>query len=143
MDKKLVGKTITGLYLSEDDELLSFITSDNKVMQYATMNDCCNVVWFNHISGYECLIGATVAEVTARGWSDVDDTTDYVKGDDAEDQGFWTIKTNKGYFDIEVRNSHNGYYGGSVCYAGSKTKGDLLTELLDKKDTPREILLDF
>jgi hypothetical protein len=30
--------------------------------------------------------------------------------------GFWTIATDRGYIDLEVRNSHNGYYGGSVVY---------------------------
>jgi hypothetical protein len=30
------------------------------------------------------------------------------------EDGFFTIKTDRGYIDLEVRNEHNGYYGGHV-----------------------------
>ena len=39
-----------------------------------------------------------------------------VDGHEVVSDGFWTIKTDRGFIDLEVRNSHNGYYGGSVKY---------------------------
>jgi hypothetical protein len=30
----------------------------------------------------------------------------------------FTLKTDRGWIDIELRNSHNGYYGGTIEYRG-------------------------
>jgi hypothetical protein len=54
-----------------------------------------------------------VTAVEDKGWTD--DRTDE-DGWDVIQDGFWTIATDRGYIDLEVRNSHNGYYGGSVVY---------------------------
>ena len=90
---------------------------------FRTENDCCNTVWFNHVNGvatvlgegnlFDILRGAMVTGVEAKGWTD--DRTDE-DGWDVIQDGFWTIATDRGYIDLEVRNSHNGYYGGSVVY---------------------------
>jgi hypothetical protein len=51
--------------------------------------------------------------VESKGWTaDRGDENGY----DVIQDGFWTISTDRGYIDLEVRNSHNGYYGGSVVY---------------------------
>jgi hypothetical protein len=78
-------------------------------------------VWFNHVNGVETVLGegnlfdilrgAMVTGVEDKGW-----TEDREDGYDVIQDGFWTIATDRGYIDLEVRNSHNGYYGGSVVY---------------------------
>jgi len=119
--KNLVGQRINGIFLGNDSWALVVRTIDGKFHRYDTENDCCNSVWFNHINGvtilgegnsFDLLRGALVTGVEDKGW-----------GEDHEEEGhevvqdaFWTIKTDRGYIDIEVRNSHNGYYGGSVKY---------------------------
>jgi hypothetical protein len=79
-------------------------------------------VWFNHITGVNCvgegnvfdlLRGALVVRTEDKGWNDNRDAED---GYEVIQDGFWTIHTDRGYIDIEVRNSHNGYYGGSVSF---------------------------
>lgn len=91
-------------------------------MRWDTENDCCNSVWFNHITGVNCvgegnvfdlLRGALVVRTEDKGWNDNRDAED---GYEVIQDGFWTIHTDRGYIDIEVRNSHNGYYGGSVSF---------------------------
>ena len=117
----LVGKRINGLFLGDDDWALVFRDINERYYCFRTENDCCNQVWFNHINGvstvlgegnlFDILRGAMVTAVEDKGWSE-----DREDGYDVIQDGFWTIKTDRGYIDLEVRNSHNGYYGGSVKY---------------------------
>jgi hypothetical protein len=117
----LVGKRINGLFIGEDAWALVFRDINGRHYCFRTKNDCCNTVWFNHVNGVETVLGegnlfdilrgAMVTGVEDKGW-----TEDREDGYDVIQDGFWTIATDRGYIDLEVRNSHNGYYGGSVVY---------------------------
>jgi hypothetical protein len=117
----LVGKRINGLFMGDDAWALVFRDINGRHYCFRTENDCCNTVWFNHVNGvatvlgegnlFDILRGAMVTAVEAKGW-----TEDREDGYDVIQDGFWTISTDRGYIDLEVRNSHNGYYGGSVVY---------------------------
>jgi hypothetical protein len=119
----LIGKRINGLFIGEDAWALVFRDINGRHYCFRTKNDCCNTVWFNHVNGVETVLGegnlfdilrgAMVTGVESKGWTD--DRTDE-DGYDVIQDGFWTIATDRGYIDLEVRNSHNGYYGGSVVY---------------------------
>jgi hypothetical protein len=97
-------------------------------------------VWFNHVNGvdtvlgegnlFDILRGAMVTGVEDKGWSE-----DREDGYDVIQDGFWTIATDRGYIDLEVRNSHNGYYGGSVVYDEEA--------MLDKIDDLQAVVKDF
>jgi hypothetical protein len=119
---ELIGKRINGIFLANDSWALVFRTTQGEFMRWDTENDCCNSVWFNHITGVNCvgegnvfdlLRGALVVRTEDKGWNDNRDAED---GYEVIQDGFWTIHTDRGYIDIEVRNSHNGYYGGSVSF---------------------------
>ena len=119
----LVGKRINGLFIGDDAWSLVFRDITGRHYCFRTKNDCCNTVWFNHVNGVETVLGegnvfdilrgAMITGVESKGWTD--DRTDE-DGYDVIQDGFWTIATDRGYIDLEVRNSHNGYYGGSVMY---------------------------
>jgi len=119
----LVGKRINGLFIGYDAWYLVFRDINGRHYCFRTKNDCCNTVWFNHVNGvatvlgdgnlFDILRGAMVTGVEDKGWTD--DRADE-EGWDVIQDGFWTIATDRGYIDLEVRNSHNGYYGGSVEY---------------------------
>ena len=131
----LVGKRINGLFIGEDAWALVFRDINGRHYCFRTKNDCCNTVWFNHINGVETVLGegnlfdilrgAMVTGVEDKGWTD--DRTDE-DGYDVIQDGFWTIATDRGYIDLEVRNSHNGYYGGSVVY-DEESKIDAIEDL--------------
>lgn len=115
----LIGRRIVKMQTNDRKDLLAFYVTNPvdrfeslniQVEVYATENDCCNEVWFNHISGVDIAGGAVVKDVIEKTWTPVDPTRQEV-----EEAILWTLKTDKGYIDIEVRNSHNGYYGGDVC----------------------------
>ena len=118
----LLGKRINGLLIGNDGWSLVFRDINGRHYCFNTENDCCNSVWFNHITGVNCvgegnvfdlLRGALVVRTEDKGWNDNRDAED---GYEVIQDGFWTIHTDRGYIDIEVRNSHNGYYGGSVSF---------------------------
>ncbi len=118
--KDLVGERINSILLRDDNERIVFRTIDGREFHYYTSGDCCNTVWINHMTGvnilgegntFDILRGALVTGSEDRGWSD--------NREDDEDawnvvqDGFFVLLTDRGYIDFEVRNSHNGYYGGS------------------------------
>jgi hypothetical protein len=118
----LVGKRINGLLLGNDAWTLVVRDVTGQHYRFDTSNDCCNSVWFNHINGvdilgegnsFDMLRGAVVLAVEDKGWGENRDDED---GYEVVQDGFWTLRTDRGYIDIEVRNSHNGYYGGRVGY---------------------------
>jgi hypothetical protein len=129
----LVGKRINGLFIGDDAWSLVFRDINGRHYCFRTKNDCCNTVWFNHVNGVETVLGegnlfdilrgAMVTGVEDKGW-----TEDREDGYDVIQDGFWTIATDRGYIDLEVRNSHNGYYGGSVVY-DEESKIDAISDL--------------
>lgn len=138
----LVGKRINGLFIGDDAWALVFRDINGRHYCFRTENDCCNTVWFNHVNGvatvlgegnvFDILRGAMVTAVEAKGWTDDRSDED---GYDVVQDGFWTISTDRGYIDLEVRNSHNGYYGGSVVYDKESDLGNI--------EDLREVTKDF
>ena len=136
----LVGKRINGLFIGDDNWSLVFRDINGRYYCFRTKNDCCNTVWFNHVNGVETVLGegnlfdilrgAMVTGVEDKGW-----TEDREDGWDVIQDGFWTIATDRGYIDLEVRNSHNGYYGGSVVYDEEA--------MLDKIEDLQAVTADF
>jgi len=114
--KELVGETITQLLISKDKMQPMFVTNTDKRLGYVTNGNTCNhqYVWFYHIAGLDALLGSKVVRVEEKPWHDVE--LEDCCYDEIEEAIVWTIYTPKGYFDVEVRNSHNGYYGGYVFF---------------------------
>lgn len=118
------------MLLNEDRTVLVLRTVQGQEFAYYTSGDCCNTVWINHVTGVGCLgegnsfdilRGALVTGAEDKGWGE----NRYDKDDEYSEviqDGFFTLKTDRGYIDIEVRNSHNGYYGGNFEYDESLTK---------------------
>jgi hypothetical protein len=123
---ELIGKRINGLYIGNEGWTIAFRDTEGKWYRYDTANDCCNSVWVNHVTGVDCfrktgdvfdlMRGALVLSAEDKGWGDNRSDED---GYEVVQDGFWTLKTDKGYIDIEVRNSHNGYYGGDFNESGN------------------------
>jgi hypothetical protein len=109
----LVGQTVVELHTDPERVYLCFTLADGRRVVFVAEGDCCNDVWFNHITGVEALIGRTVLSTENKEWVDVEATRQ-----ECEEAGFFTLCTERGRCDIEVRNSHNGYYGGSISYLG-------------------------
>lgn len=118
----LVGKTIEKIYIGNGDWSLRFITN-NGVVEWDTEGGCSNSVWFEHIDDLEVLIGGVVTEIEGDRWGEWTDITTE-ESEEILEQSFWKIKTNKGTCTIEVRNAHNGFYGGRIIEKESSHSED-------------------
>jgi hypothetical protein len=117
--KNLIGERINSIFLNEDNNRLVIRTIEGREFYYYTSGDCCNTVWINHMTGvnvlgegntFDLLRGALVTGAEDKGWGENrSDEDEY----DVIQDGFFTLITDRGYIDFEVRNNHNGYYGGS------------------------------
>jgi hypothetical protein len=122
---KLVGKRINGIFLNEDKTKVVFRTIEDEVIGFYVHGDCCNTVYINHFQGmdvvgegnaFDLLRGALVTSVEEKEWVSIDDSEQDEDSwmDECVEDGFFTISTNRGYIDFEVRNEHNGYYSGHI-----------------------------
>jgi hypothetical protein len=121
---KLVGKRINGIFLNEDHNKVVFRTIEDEVIGFYVYGDCCNTVYINHFQGrdvvgegntFDLLRGALVTAVEEKEWVTLDDEQDEDSWhDECVEDGFFTIRTDRGYIDFEVRNEHNGYYSGHI-----------------------------
>ena len=123
--KELIGKTITGLRVNEDQSLLVFDHPDGASTGYETDADCCSETWFADITGVAALIGGVVQtadEVSMDGYN-VDDG----RGRQDSDVAYgYKLTTDKGHADIVFRNSSNGYYGGSIHLFGNQAPENMV-----------------
>ena len=102
----LVGQTITKLTLNDDATELEFATPSGRFV-FQAEGDCCSDSWFNHLSGVSALLGQTVRNVIEREVVIASGT----RQDEDRVYG-WSLVTDLGHVDLELRNSSNGYYGG-------------------------------
>ena len=115
----LIGKRVFNLYSRDEGEQILFRVYDMETEQYenhhfSTLNDCCNQVWFCYYNGVDDLLGQAIRHINVYDWTTLNDDEDY----DVLESMKFSFATSCGFFDFEIRNSHNGYYGGSVEYNG-------------------------
>lgn len=105
-----------------DTDTLEFVT-ENGVIVYGCEGDCCSSSWFEHVSGIDNLIGHTVTNVEEISMNSI--TPEEEKNYECLQQYGFRISTDKGYFEVDMRNSSNGYYGGYITGPYSRTEPSL------------------
>lgn len=108
----LVGRTIQKVWICEEENYLSFDT-DQGIITWEAMGDCCSETWFADILGLNALRGQVVRRVEELPLTDYN--TEDGRGRQEVDQVYgYKIVTDQGWTDIIFRNSSNGYYGGWI-----------------------------
>lgn len=106
--KKLIGRTIVALRVTQDQSVLA-IDTDAGPLYYGVEGDCCSESWWADAVGLRVLIDSPVTQVAeiplpnpsdARGRQEVDAAYGYA------------LTTKRGVATLVFRNSSNGYYGG-------------------------------
>lgn len=126
--EKLVGQKVVALFRNADKDRLRFVLDGaaSDVHCY-TDGDCCSNSWIEHIEGVENLLGAKVVKVEpgaeVPSIEEENNTIQFYN---------YRIVTERGFCNIEMRNSSNGYYGGSL----DSSEGD-------EKTAPIQITDDF
>lgn len=120
--KELIGHKIEKVYQGIDDNNVLFEVSTGvyKYYLYETVAECCNSVYIQSINGVKNLINGTVNDVIEKDSYNIEEesgTRCYI---------FWTIVTDKGYCDIEIRNDYEYYeyyeYYGDIEFAGNQVE---------------------
>lgn len=104
----LKGKRLKTVKFS--DQSVVFVTED-KEYELTCEGDCCSNSWFDTLTGEEALEDAEVFSIEDVSMGEVG-----LEGHECVREYGLKIKTNKGYADIVMRNSSNGYYGGWINY---------------------------
>lgn len=127
--KDLVGKTVTAIKVDEPKGGTIIFETDAGTFLYQAEGDCCSSSWFEHVTGVESLIGQRVEmaeEIEAPAIPPEDEA-----GHDVLCNYGYRLTTAKGFFEIEMRNDSNGYYGGYVVGGEYKaTSGSWVGSLL-------------
>lgn len=118
--KELIGKTITAMYVNEDESILKFVIEGQGEMYYEAEGDCCSESWFADIifTTYRTKFPLAVTGVEVL---DVPEWLNDVMTKDGRcrqefDQVYgYNIISADNAINIVYRNSSNGYYGGNCC----------------------------
>ncbi len=132
--KPLAGETIKEVLLSGDGEYMAFVTEDDTFVFHMD-GDCCSRSWVEHTSGLHELIGKEVLRIGSVDMSEFDKRASEDEWDDFIRHYKEFLKTRAGQFDIEYRNSSNGYYGGEIYFCpGRSVEGLDLVPMTKDKD---------
>lgn len=138
--QEFVGSVVTSVEMNAGKDVLVFHREGQSDIIASATGDCCSHSWFEHVEGLECLIGHKIIGAVERAMPEAQ--RDHPEHDCLQFYG-WTLETARGRFDIEMRNSSNGYYGGSVAlssesaldtYDHAREIGELKTLALPKTD---------
>ena len=110
----MIGKTVSKMDMNAEKNVIRFTLTDGAVINASAVGDCCSSSWFEHLEGDEALIGHPILRVIDREMPPDDDKTAAPEYGNLIQFYGWTLETERGRFDIEMRNESNGYYGGSI-----------------------------
>ena len=102
----LLNKTILSVTMSDDKQVMTFVTMSGPVVVRAE-GDCCSGSWFESIDDPAALLG-TVRDVEEIPMPDLGDQPDH----DVMQYYGLKITTERGRAVIDYRTDSNGYYGG-------------------------------
>lgn len=118
--EKLVGMTVTNVQAIKGTDVVLIRAYGKSPYDGVTFvigceAECCSRSWFEHVSGVDALYTpgpyASDTVVTSVRFIEMPDVVD--RHDEFVQCYGLEIRTNKGRFEIELRNESNGYYGGS------------------------------
>jgi len=117
--KELAGRTIERVERDEKSHHLAFYTSKGERLLYVCVDDCtCDETWVHHFSGVSAVLGGTISAI-----EEIPEYESYPATRQEDDHGEHRVRdrvfgyrliTNKGTAVVELRNSSNGYYNGSM-----------------------------
>ena len=107
--KNLVGHTISNIQIDDDGRRMVITTRSHR-FTFSAEGECCAVAYLimPDSTDLQAVIDQEVVVVKSNGWKRTHDSD----WGDVVDTGFYSIQTHNGDLDLELRVSHNGYYGG-------------------------------
>lgn len=124
--ENLVGKKITSMFLHEDKKSIKLLTTTNMLYTLSWWGDCCSDCYIETLQNHDALRNAEITSIEHKTYKVTRDMCDVI-----ESMGT-TIKTSKGYVDIETRLEHNGYYSGYVHLSEDDISSESEQELISR-----------
>jgi len=109
--KELFKQYISHIYMDDDKNYLVFLNKTGQWV-YSPEDDCCSTSSFKSIENAENIINEWIIGIEEKPAYGFLIEEHLCERNTVTIYGY-TLKTNKGYCDIEFRNESNGYYGGS------------------------------
>jgi hypothetical protein len=107
-----MGKTISELWLGEEDDALHFrFTDDSNLRLFDDGQSCCESRYMRTDDSLADFVGAVLLGAEVRDGPTLED-----EWGEHETQ-FLIVKTSEGEFTMTSHNEHNGYYGGFLIRA--------------------------
>lgn len=122
--RSLIGKKIKTIFVDKytNGYIVFVFSPTNEYSVFSAVGDCCSESWIEDIHNHEFLIDATILDVGVKNIEVKDE--DYKSPACVARFDQWnnsvlqiwgySIKTDKGICDIELRNMSNGYYAGEL-----------------------------
>lgn len=104
----IVGKKIGSMRLVDGE--LRVKLSDGTKHRFIPAGGFGGTCWIESVEGLDLMVGATVLGGENKGWRTSNDEHDY----SVLEAGFYSMHTDHGTLDVELRVGHNGFYGGSL-----------------------------
>ena len=134
--ENLIGKEFTSIAITQDQSFIHLIRKDGLHVYLRASGDCCTSSYFvEDVLNPDYLIGTPWIAIEAKLITHEEDNDEGV-------QELWgySIKTAKGICDIEMRSSHNGFYGGMLEYEDDNDEHWMRRKGNCFKDNPLKIL---
>lgn len=125
--EKLVGQTITNIWMSHDYLVFEFATGNRQA--YSVYGDCCSYSYFYDFLGVEKLLNNGAVISTKQIDLDTPDDKDALQGEYVQAYGFEIVTEDPLFGQVtsvlSFRNDSNGYYGGTMieCSAPNDLTG--------------------
>lgn len=94
--------------MDDSSEYIVFFDWNEGSWVYKAVGDCCSISWFESINNATSLLDSQIIGIEIKPEKEASEPT----VEESIKLYGYTLKTLKGYCDIEFRNSSNGYYGG-------------------------------
>lgn len=119
---EMIGRTVAAVYAKKGGTEIGFDT-DLGYIEYGCEGYCCSSSWFEHISGVDNLIGQKIVETKN---IDLPEPPEEDSKDHECLQNYgYRLVTTSGFFEVEMRNSSNAYYGGNITGPSKGTTNNL------------------
>ena len=112
MNHPLIGKTLTGIELTDDRTFIRFILADGGDVIARCNADCCSETWIENVSLPAFGFPAVVLEAEDIEMPDLGN----MPGHDVVLYYGFKVVTDTGNLILDYRNDSNGYYGGSLSW---------------------------
>lgn len=113
--KSMIGKLVTNIEVTEGEGTIIFHHENGDRTEFYATGDCCSESWIEHfenVSRPEKIVDFVEHNICPYPDEIPETKTDHYE--ESMQYYFYKLITDRGEYNVEMRNSSNGYYGGAL-----------------------------